>query len=586
MAITIKHAKTNNITDWTQPQLDTIIAGGAAPLPPSGTVLNDVVLSSDWNHDHTFTGELPGVNVQTQMSITSDASGLKLVNDSTSPGNERFYGTNSSTGVKGWRSLPVVTSYLLFSHVAVSGQTTIDANSSDATLNIAAGSSIILTTDNTTQTLNIASSITQYTDEMAQDAVGAMVNTTLTYVDATPLLGINLSNANTWQAITTFGNGTSAGEIRLLEGSAGGGNYMALKAAATIAADFSITFPNAPSTTNSKLMRMSTAGVIDTVNFAAGAASDIQIRGATAGTLTAGATASGGPGFKFLPTPGTLQIQNIDGTSNVLEFWDSAGNMPAFIGPDGIFHPAAVVLGQGGYINGAWNVGGQIYSLFVTDSSNNFYLGPDVEQSGASTGSNTIIRAGLGATTGMLTLSGSTLLSTFDSSLRVKAGSSSSYGKVGGVIFDHFADVGNVGTGEDDLYSDTVAASILSVDGNKLTAQYGGIFTGAAASTQDLRVYFAGTKIYDSGALSIGVATNSWTIYVTIIRESSSVVRCNVSVSTDFATLFPYSAYTRITGLTLTNTQILKITGEAAGVGAVNNQIVAKEAYVEFKPAA
>lgn len=42
--------------------------------------------------------------------------------------------------------------------------------------------------------------ITQYTDELAQDAVGGMVNSTLTYVDGTPSLGLNLSNANTWAA--------------------------------------------------------------------------------------------------------------------------------------------------------------------------------------------------------------------------------------------------------------------------------------------------------------------------------------------------------------------------------------------------
>lgn len=35
---------------------------------------------------------------------------------------------------------------------------------------------------------SLSSTITQYTDEMAQDAVGAMVDTTLVYVDATPLL--------------------------------------------------------------------------------------------------------------------------------------------------------------------------------------------------------------------------------------------------------------------------------------------------------------------------------------------------------------------------------------------------------------
>lgn len=43
-----------------------------------------------------------------------------------------------------------------------------------------------------------------FTDERAQDAVGGMVNGTLTYVDATPSLGINLSNANTWAATQTF----------------------------------------------------------------------------------------------------------------------------------------------------------------------------------------------------------------------------------------------------------------------------------------------------------------------------------------------------------------------------------------------
>lgn len=169
----------------------------------------------------------------------------------------------------------------------------------------------------------------------------------------------------------------------------------------------------------------------------------------------------------------------------------------------------------------------------------------------------------------------------------VRAGASSgTIARVGGVIFDHFADAGNVGTGDDDLYSDTLPASTFNTNGDKVSAMYQGIFVGAAASTQRLRVYCAGTNIYDSGALAIGVATNNWTLRVEVIRESSSVLRCSVSVSTDFATLFPYSAYTRITGLTLTNTQVLKVTGEAAGAGAANDQIVAKFGYVEWKSAA
>ena len=155
-----------------------------------------------------------------------------------------------------------------------------------------------------------------------------------------------------------------------------------------------------------------------------------------------------------------------------------------------------------------------------------------------------------------------------------------------GTIFDHYADANNGTTVETDLYSDTLPASILNVNGDKISAYYGGIFTGAAAATQQLKIYFGGTLIYDSGALSIGVATNYWTAQVECIRVSSSVVRCNVSVSSDFATLFPYSKYTEVTGLTLTNTQIIKCTGQAAGAGGASNQITAKQGSVDWKSAA
>ena len=53
MAITIKHAKTDTISDWTQSDLDAQIAAGNYP---AGTVLANIVLPSDWNNDHTFTG--------------------------------------------------------------------------------------------------------------------------------------------------------------------------------------------------------------------------------------------------------------------------------------------------------------------------------------------------------------------------------------------------------------------------------------------------------------------------------------------------------------------------------------------------
>lgn len=46
----IRHIKTDTIPDWTQPELDAQIALGNYP---SGTLLADIVLPSDWNADHT-----------------------------------------------------------------------------------------------------------------------------------------------------------------------------------------------------------------------------------------------------------------------------------------------------------------------------------------------------------------------------------------------------------------------------------------------------------------------------------------------------------------------------------------------------
>lgn len=152
--------------------------------------------------------------------------------------------------------------------------------------------------------------------------------------------------------------------------------------------------------------------------------------------------------------------------------------------------------------------------------------------------------------------------------------------------FDHFVDANNTNTAETDLYSDTLVVGQLATNGDKISARYQGIFTGAVAATQDLRAYFGGTKIYDSGALSIGAVTDNWTLEILIIRVSASVVRCSVSVSSDFATSFPYSVYTEVTGLTLANTQILKITGQAGGGAGASNQVTAKLGSVSYQPSA
>lgn len=59
--------------------------------------------------DLTYTDGTPELkaDVKTQMSITSDASGIKLSGDAATPGNSKYYGTDGS-GVKGFHALPNV----------------------------------------------------------------------------------------------------------------------------------------------------------------------------------------------------------------------------------------------------------------------------------------------------------------------------------------------------------------------------------------------------------------------------------------------------------------------------------------------
>jgi hypothetical protein len=55
--------------------------------------------------------------------------------------------------------------------------------------------------------------------------------------------GLVTTGAQTLAGIKSFGNGASAGEIRLLEGSGSGTNYTAIKAGTTLASDYSLTLP-------------------------------------------------------------------------------------------------------------------------------------------------------------------------------------------------------------------------------------------------------------------------------------------------------------------------------------------------------
>lgn len=149
-------------------------------------------------------------------------------------------------------------------------------------------------------------------------------------------------------------------------------------------------------------------------------------------------------------------------------------------------------------------------------------------------------------------------------------------------LFDDFADANNSTTSETNLITQTLAANQLVTNGDKVFMEAGGIFTGAATATQELKVYFGGTVIFDSGALSIGAVTSNWEVFVMVMRESSTVVRCITTYSSSSAALSVTTTYTRVTGLTLSGTNVFKITGQAAGVGAASSQITSKLGNISY----
>lgn len=156
---------------------------------------------------------------------------------------------------------------------------------------------------------------------------------------------------------------------------------------------------------------------------------------------------------------------------------------------------------------------------------------------------------------------------------------------LGGTLFDFFTD-STVGGAEADIYTNTLLANTFNANGDKIMASYSGNFVTVGTELTQLKVYFAGTAIWDSTGVAPTTGTTSWRVFVELIRVSSTVVRYSVSLTTTGASGFVYETTGELTGLTLSGTNILKITGTSSGVGSGSGDIIGKMGYVSFQPAA
>ena len=158
-------------------------------------------------------------------------------------------------------------------------------------------------------------------------------------------------------------------------------------------------------------------------------------------------------------------------------------------------------------------------------------------------------------------------------------------------LFNLYANISTTSTGGsfDDLQSVTIAAGQLAANGDRLLARWVGQAVAHATATRQVRLLFGGTTIADSTAYVTGYGG----IYVwdiEIVRVSSSVVRTslngnNPAVSALSALPFAAGTYTEVTGLTLANTQVLKITAAATGAGAASGDITGRSLTVSYFPA-
>jgi hypothetical protein len=313
----------------------------------NGNVLTYNSTSGNWEPEAPAAGGdiFKTIAVAGQSSIVADSTtdtltiaagtGITLTTDAST---DTLTITNSATGANA------------FGNVAVTGQTTVEADSTNDTLTLAAGAGIAITTDASTDTVTVASTINSFSniavsgqsnvvadsagDTLTLVAAGGMTITTASGTDTitfdsarldddnVTLSGTRTIDLNGEEFIFTSGvanvieisggsavlpsttirstDGAVASYISLFEAPNNGGAYITLQAPAQLTASTTFTLPSADGT-NAQVLQTNGAGTLSFVSLMT-----------TAATATVGAylelkeAANNGINYIRLQAPATL----------------------------------------------------------------------------------------------------------------------------------------------------------------------------------------------------------------------------------------------------------------------------------------
>lgn len=349
------------------------------------------------------------------------------------------------------------------------------------------------------------------------------------------------------------------------------------------------TFASAPvfsTMTSGQVLYAGTSGVLS---------DDADMTYAAGGNITLGRSTTSNPGLNF-----AFSLGGGGGT-----VWSAAGTPFSTFGVNASGNYGGTASTNGGMAQYYYDIQNSAYR-WGTGPTGTFYVGPSsasyamrVTQGGAVTipslvgGSSTFLQTnssgGVSVGTGGNTagngiaVSGTWPTQTISMNGGITAGTSSGTLALGGTIFQHSADAGSSSTTETDLYSDTVLGNTLGAVGDRIEADYVVDLTATGGTTKTVRIYFGGTKIFDSGALTVGTVTDNLyhvVVMADVVSGGSSSVRC---ITTSLSNVTSISQFTKVTSLNLATGLILKITGQS-GVGAATNDVKAEMGAVTLYP--